>query len=70
MMKDCNYNKIKVQYELTKLCWFIQKHALDDAKKANDADCAKKLQDLMKDLEKHLNAFKCPCKCAECTCNK
>ena len=59
-----------MQYELSALCWFIQKHALDDAKKANDAECAKKLQDLMKDLEKHLNAFKCPCKCAECTCNK
>lgn len=69
-MDNCKYNKVKILHDLSALCWFIQKHALEDAKKANDADCVKKLQELSKDLEKHLEAFKhCPCKCAECTCN-
>jgi hypothetical protein len=69
MMDNCKYNKVKVLHDLSALCWFIEKHALDDAKKIKDDACLKKLQELSKDLEKHLVAFKCPCKCAECTCH-
>ncbi len=57
MMDNAKYNKVKVLYDLSALCWFIEKHALADAKKANDSECIKMLEELKKDLEKQIAAF-------------
>lgn len=57
MVNNAKYNKIKVLYELSSLCWFIEKHALADAQKAGEAECTKMLEELKKDIDKHIAAF-------------
>ena len=54
MLDNCTYNKIKMVYKISDLCWFIEKHAIEDAEKAGDMECAEILRGLQKDLEKHL----------------
>lgn len=54
MLDDCTYNKIKLLHELSSQLWFIQKHALQDAKIACDDHCKNVLIDLEKDLQKHI----------------
>jgi hypothetical protein len=57
MVDNNKYNKIKVLYELSALCWFIDKHALPDAQKAGESACSKMLEELKKDIDKHIAAF-------------
>jgi hypothetical protein len=54
VLDNCTYNKIKLIHELSALAWFIDKHALTDAQKAGDKECADALQALYRDLTKHL----------------
>lgn len=56
MMKDSTYNKVKILHHLSSLYWFIQKHALPDAERADTA-YIKLLEDLKKDLDKHIGQF-------------
>jgi len=58
MLKDCRYDKIKLIYEMSKLAWFIEKHAKENAKKENDNACHAACQELLKDLERHIEVFK------------
>lgn len=54
MLDNSTYNKIKTLNHLSKLCWFIDKHALKDAELAGDQECVVALMALQKDLEKHI----------------
>jgi hypothetical protein len=54
MFNNCHYNKIKILHRLSCLSWFIEKHATQDAKNENHAECAKAFEELKKDLTKHL----------------
>ena len=63
MMNNDKYNKVKILNDLSALCWFIEKHALGDAKKENDQECMVLLENIKKDLDKHINTFeKSTCK--------
>lgn len=63
MMNNDKYNKVKILSDLSALCWFIEKHALIDAKKENDQECMVLLENIKKDLDKHINTFeKSTCK--------
>jgi hypothetical protein len=53
MESDCNYDKVKLLHQLSKLLWMIDKHYLADAKKANHPLCAEMYKDIAKDLQKH-----------------
>lgn len=57
MMNNSKYNKIKVLHDASALCWFIEMHALEDAQKAGDKECIGMLENLKKDLEKHIVTF-------------
>lgn len=57
MMDNAKYNKVKILSDLSAACWFIDKHALADAKKANDAECVATLEAIKKDLDKHIAAL-------------
>lgn len=57
MLDNATYNKIKMLCSLSKLCWFIDKHALKDAQEAGDQECIKELQALRRDLEKHIESL-------------
>ena len=54
MLDNATYNKIKMLHHLSELCWFIEKHALEDAKKAGDTECTQAMLALQRDLEKHI----------------
>lgn len=53
-LKNCCYNKLKLLYKTSKILWFIEKHGIEDAKKANDENCYILLEEMKKDLEKHV----------------
>jgi hypothetical protein len=56
MLKDCNYNKIRLLHDLSRINNFIKKHAKEDAEKAKGHEgCRKVYAELEKDLEKHIN---------------
>jgi hypothetical protein len=52
---DNKFNKLKLMYKFNKLKWFIEKHALKDAKTDNDAEFSELLISMGKDLEKHIS---------------
>lgn len=57
MLSDNKYNKNKILHDLSSLCWFLDKHALEEAKKSNDQNYARMLEQLKQDLEKHIANF-------------
>lgn len=57
MLINHKYDKVKVTYELAKLAWFIKEHAIPEEKKQNHPECAAMYEALLKDLEKHAEAF-------------
>lgn len=54
VLDNCSYNKVKMMHELSSLLWFIQKHAKLDAQAAGDIDCIQMLEELERDVQKHL----------------
>ncbi len=58
MLDNCTYNKIKLLHEVSSLVWFIERHALNDAKVAGDAACAEIIQQLGEDLQRHLERLR------------
>lgn len=58
MLSHCTYDKVKVLYELSKMLWFIEKHAKQDAKNEKDAQCFDNFEKLAQDLEKHISQLK------------
>ena len=58
MLDNCTYNKIKLLHEVSSLLWFIERHAINDAKVAGDAGCIEMLQQLEQDLQRHLERLR------------
>lgn len=58
MLDNCKYNKIKLLHELCSMSWFIEKHAISDAKAVNDNECIKILEEVKKDLEKSIEKLR------------
>ena len=58
MLDNCNYNAIKILHELSSLAWFLQKHAIQDEKKDQHSQYLVMYEQLLKDLDKHINAMK------------
>lgn len=54
MLANDKYNKIKITHDVSCLLWFIEKHALQDARAKNDTTSMQVLEQLKKDLEKNL----------------
>ncbi|OQA35737.1 MAG: hypothetical protein BWY54_00467 [Candidatus Dependentiae bacterium ADurb.Bin331] len=54
MLNHCMYDKIKLVHQLSSILWFIEKHAKNDAKSANDMKCHDTLEKLAIDLEKYV----------------
>ncbi len=57
MLKHCTYDKIKLLNEMSSIVWFIEKHAKEDAKNANDTQCHELLEKLAQDLEEYIDAL-------------
>lgn len=54
MLDHCTYDKVKLLKELSSMVWFIEKHAKNDANKANDMACHELLEKLAEDMEKYI----------------
>ena len=54
MLDNATYNKVKLLYKLSNLCWFLEKHAIADATAGGDAETAEALMLLKRDLQKHI----------------
>lgn len=44
-------------YKLSRLSWFIEKYAMQDALHVGDSECSKDLEKLQFDLKKHIERF-------------
>lgn len=58
LLNNCNYDKIRLLHDLSRIAWYIQKHAKNDAKQENYALCKSMYNELGKDIEKHIEKLK------------
>ena len=58
MLSNCNYDKTKLLYKITKIVGFIEKHALHDAEKDGHPLCAEEYKELKQDLERHIEKLR------------
>lgn len=54
ILDNPSYDKIKLIHELSKINWFLEKHALEDAKLSGDNDCHQAMIELHKDIQRHI----------------
>ena len=52
-MNNCNYDKTKILYKISKLSGFIEKHAIRDAEHEGHPLCTEEYKELKQDLERH-----------------
>ena len=58
MLANCNYDKTKLLYKLSKIVAFLDKHAIKDAGNDNHPLCAAEYSELKQDLEKHMEKLR------------
>ena len=58
MLSNCNYDKTKLLYKLSKISGFIEKHAIKDAEHDDHPLCADEYRELKQDLEKHMEKLR------------
>ncbi|MBW2980662.1 hypothetical protein KY360_04560 [Candidatus Woesearchaeota archaeon] len=58
MIDDCNYNKIRLLHDLSRIVWYLERHAKKDAKKSGHVLCHKLCGEIQKDLEKHMEKLR------------
>ncbi len=58
MLKDCNYDKTRLLYELSRLLGYLKRHAKEDAEKEGHKKCISMYEEMEADLEKHLEKLK------------
>ena len=58
MLANCNYDKTKLLYKITKIAAFVEKHAIHDAEKDNHPLCAEEYKELKQDLERHIEKLR------------
>ena len=54
MLKNSNYDKVKILHEMSSLLWFIKEHAIKEAAKHGHERCLIYYKELEKDLERHV----------------
>lgn len=58
IISDIEYDKLKLLYKFSKMLHFIDHHALQDAKNANEKEFQGFLEYLKKDIEDHITKIK------------
>lgn len=59
MLKDCNYTLVRLLHDLSRVQWYLQNHAKEDAKKEKGHElCHAVYEDLEKDLEKYIEKLR------------
>ncbi len=57
MLDNSTYDKIKLLHELSKIVWFVEKHAIPDAQTAGDRELTDMLQGLHRDTQRHIESL-------------
>jgi hypothetical protein len=57
-MDNCTYNKMKLLKDLALIDAFIGRHGKKDAKSAKHNGCEKMLEQLQRDIQKHMKNLK------------
>jgi len=58
MLCNCNYDKSKLLYKISRIASFIEAHAIRDAEKDNHPLCAEEYKELKRDLDRHLEKLR------------
>ena len=58
MLNDCNYNKVRLLHDLSRINWYLKKHAKEDAKKHGHPLCLAMCEEMEKDMEKHIDKLR------------
>ena len=58
MLSNCNYDKTKLLYKISKMIGFIEKHAVHDSEKDGHPLCAEEYRELKQDLERHVEKLR------------
>lgn len=58
MLNNCNYTKVRLLHDLSRIVWFLKKHAKEDAKEEGHELCIGMCQELESDLEAHIEKIR------------
>ena len=58
MLNDCNYNKVRLLHDLSRIVWYLEKHAKQDAQEEGHELCHAMCAEIQADLEKHIEKLK------------
>jgi len=58
MLEDCNYNKVKLLHDLSKIASFLERHAQKNAEEKGHPLCKEMYSELGTDIEKHIDKLR------------
>ena len=58
MLSDCNYNKVRLLTDLSRISGYLERHAKEDAKKAGHVLCANMCDEIKLDLDRHIEKLR------------
>ena len=58
MLNDCNYNKVRLMHDMSRIVWYLKKHAKNDSNVHGHVLCHALCEDIEKDLEKHIEKLR------------
>ncbi len=58
MLDDCNYSKVRLLHDLSKVAWYLDKHAIEDAEDTGHPACEELYEEIQADLEEHIDKLK------------
>lgn len=58
MLNNCNYSKVRLLHDLSRIVWYLKKHAKDDAREEGHELCHTMCEEIEADLEKHIDKLK------------
>ena len=58
MLNECNYSKVRLLHDLSRVARYVEKHAKEDANSAGHVLCYKLCEELQADLEKHMEKLR------------
>jgi len=57
MLDHCTYDKIRLLHDLSRIVWFIEKHAKADAQKIGDMKCHDIFEKCAIDISKYIEVI-------------
>ena len=58
MLNNCNYDKVRLIHEFSKIAGFLKKHAIKDAEKNKHPQCKAFYTALLADVNQHIDVLR------------